>query len=48
MLSENKVFIAQDGVFLEREHISKETSGRKVQLEEIQEPQNSIIPHMEP
>ena len=33
--SKNKVFIAQDGVFLEREHISKGTSGSKVQLEEI-------------
>ena len=28
--SENKVFVAQDGVFLEREHISKGTSGSKV------------------
>ena len=31
---ENKVFIAWDGVFLEREYISKWTSGRKVQLKE--------------
>ena len=46
--SENKVFVARNGVFLEREHISKGTSGSRVQLEEIQEPQNSIIPHMEP
>ena len=46
--SENKVFIARNGIFLEREHISKGTSGSKVQLEEIQEPQNSIMPHMEP
>ena len=45
---ENKVFVARNGVFLEREHISKGTSGSRVQLEEIQEPQNSIIPHMEP
>ena len=44
---ENKVFVARDGVFLKREPISKGTSGSKVQLEEIQEPQNSIIPHME-
>ena len=36
--SENKVFVARNGVFLEREHIFKETSGSKVQLEEIQEP----------
>ena len=45
--SENKVFVARNGVFLEREHISKGTSGSIVQLEEIQEPQNSIIPHMD-
>ena len=45
---ENKVFSAQNGVFLEREYISKGTSGSKVQLEEIQEPQNSIIPYMQP
>ena len=44
---ENKVFVARDGVFLEREHISKGTSGSKVQLEEIQEPQDIIIPYME-
>ena len=42
------MFVAQDGVFLEREHIFKGTSGSKVQLQEIQEPQNSIIPYMEP
>ena len=36
--SENKEFIAQNGVFLEREHISKGTSGSRAQLEEIQEP----------
>ena len=46
--SKNKVFVTWNGVFLEREHISKGTSGSKVQLEENQEPQNSIIPHMEP
>ena len=45
---ENKVFVARNGVFLEREYISKGISGSKVKLEEIQEPQNSIIPHMEP
>ena len=46
--SENKVFVSWDGVFLEKEHISKGTNGSKVQLEEIQEPQDSIIPDMEP
>ena len=35
--SENKVFVARNGVFLEREFISKGTSGSKVHLEEIQE-----------
>ena len=45
---ENKVFVARNGFFLEREHISKGTSESRVQLKEIQEPQNSIIPHMEP
>ena len=37
--SENKVFVASKGVFLEREYVSKGTSGSKVQLQEIQEPQ---------
>ena len=46
--SENKVFVARNVIFLEREHISKGTSGSKVQLKEIQESQNSIIPYMEP
>ncbi|WP_248788856.1 DDE-type integrase/transposase/recombinase [Escherichia coli] len=35
--SEQKVFVARTGVFLDKEFISKETSGRKVELEEIQE-----------
>ena len=35
--SENKVFVARNCVFLEREFISKGTSGSKVQLEEIQD-----------
>ena len=35
--SENKVFVARNAVFLEREFISKRTSGSKVHLEEIQE-----------
>ena len=46
--SENKVFVSQNGVFLEREFISKRTSGSTVQLEEIQDPQTSIAPSMEP
>ena len=40
---ENKVFVAWNGVFLEREFISKITSGSTVQLEEIQDPQTSIV-----
>ena len=45
--SENKVFVAQNAIFLEREHISKEISGNKVHLEEIQAPQRSIESVME-
>jgi hypothetical protein len=36
--SGNKVFIAWHGVFLEEEFLSKERSGSKVTLEEIQDP----------
>ena len=39
---ENKVFVARNGVFLEREFIFKGTSGSKVQPEEVQEPQDNI------
>ena len=42
------MFVVRNGIFLDKEFISKGTSGSTVQLEEIQEPQNSIIPHMEP
>ena len=38
------MFVARNGTFLEREFISKRTSGSKVQLEEIQEPQIDIEP----
>jgi hypothetical protein len=34
---EGKVFIARNGVFLEKEFLSKEVSGSNVQLEKIQE-----------
>ena len=37
--SENKVFVACNGVFLEREFISKRVSGSKTSLEKVQEPQ---------
>ena len=39
---ENKVFVARNGIFLEREHISKGTSGSKIQLDKIRVPQRSI------
>ena len=45
--SENKVFIAHNGVFLEREFISKRVSGSKTSLEEVQEPQVATKPSME-
>ena len=46
--SENKVFVARNGVFLEREFIFKGTSGSTMQLEEIQDLQTSIVLSMEP
>ena len=45
--TENIVFVARTGVFLEREFVSKGTSGRKVELEEIQETQGNIDPLVE-
>ncbi|KAI5435633.1 hypothetical protein KIW84_022156 [Lathyrus oleraceus] len=42
--SEGKVFVARTGVFLENNFISKGTSGRKVELEEIQESQSIDTP----
>jgi hypothetical protein len=36
--SDNKVFVARHGVFLEEEFLSKEHSGSKATLEEIQDP----------
>ena len=45
--SENKVFVARNGVFLEREFISKRVSGSKISLEEVQEPQVATKPSME-
>jgi hypothetical protein len=35
--AEGKVFVAHNGVFMEKEFLSKRVSGSKVQLEEIQE-----------
>ena len=42
--SEGKVFVARTGVFLEKDFISKGISGRKVELEEIQESQSIDTP----
>ena len=36
--SENRVFVARNGHFLEREFVSKRTSGSTIQLEEVREP----------
>ena len=35
--SKNKVFVARDGFFLEKEHLSKMTSRRKIELDEVRE-----------
>ena len=39
--SEGKIFVAKDGSFLEKEFLSKEVSGRKVELDEV------IVPSLE-
>jgi hypothetical protein len=36
--SEGKVFVAKNGSFLEKEFLSKEVSGRKVELDKVIEP----------
>ena len=36
--SEGKIFIAENGSFLEKEFLSKEVSGRKVELDEVTVP----------
>jgi hypothetical protein len=36
--SKGKVFVAKNGSFLEKEILSKEVSGRKVELDEVTEP----------
>ena len=33
--SESKIFVAKNGSFLEKEFLSKEVSGRKVELDEV-------------
>ena len=36
--SEGKIFVAKNGCFLEKEFLSKEVSGRKVELDEVTVP----------
>jgi len=45
--SEGKVVVARNGVFLEKEFVSKGISGRNVDIEEIQDSQSSDIPMKE-
>ena len=40
-ISEGKIFVAKNGSFLEKEFLSKEVSGRKLELDEV------IIPSLE-
>jgi hypothetical protein len=37
ILSEHKVFVAKSGVFLKKEFLAKEVSGRTIQFDEISE-----------
>ncbi|KAK1665318.1 hypothetical protein QYE76_053477 [Lolium multiflorum] len=47
-LSEGKIFVAKNGSFLEKEFLTKEVTGRKVELDEVDEPslidQSSAVP----
>ena len=45
--TENKMFIAKNGIFLEKEFISERISGSKIHLEEMRDPRTSIEPPME-
>ena len=38
------MFVARDGVFLEKEHLSKMTSGRKIELDEVREDEQQCQP----
>ena len=40
--SEGKIFVAKNGSFLEKEFLSKEVTGRKVELDDIVEPSLEI------
>src|SRR4051812_19631371 len=41
--SEGKIFVAKNGSFLEKEFISKEVTGRKVELDEVVEPSLELV-----
>ena len=45
--TENKILVARTGVFLEREFVSRKGSGRKIELEEVRESQNTTEPEIE-
>ena len=45
--SKNKVFVARNAIFLEKEHISKGTNGSKILLDKIRVPQRRIESVME-
>src|SRR4051812_29514481 len=50
--SEGKIFVAKNGSFLEKEFLSKEVTGRKVELDEVVEPslelESSATPEVVP
>ena len=41
--SEGKLFVAKNGSFLEKEFLSKELSGRKIELDEVIEPSLQLV-----
>jgi hypothetical protein len=45
---EGKVFVACNGIFLEKKFLSKEVSGSKVQLEEIRDVPETVSAPTEP
>ena len=45
--TENKILVSRTGVFLEREFVSRKGSGKKIELEEIRESQDTTEPEIE-
>ena len=43
--SEGKIFVAKNGSFLEKDFLSKEVSGRKVELDEVIVPSRKVVHH---